>query len=247
MPPPPAFEARLQSARLLTPSVRELVFERVDAVPMTFEAGQWVNVMLPIASETGGATIKRSYSIASAPDGSPRFEIAVTRVEGGPASSWLHAVNPGVVLPFSGPQGFFTRPLESAAPSLMIATGTGVTPLRSMLRAALAAGSTQPIWLLLGVRREHDLLYEGELCAAMDATDLVRFEATLSQPKQDWRGRRGYVQTHVRELWRELESVSPVRPHAYVCGLQRMVASVRDVLRTDMGAAREQVHSERYD
>jgi|HubBroStandDraft_1064217.scaffolds.fasta_scaffold04705_4 ferredoxin-NADP reductase len=247
MPPPPAFEARLQSARLLTPSVRELVFERVDAVPMTFEAGQWVNVMLPIASETGGATIKRSYSIASAPDGSPRFEIAVTRVEGGPASSWLHAVNPGLVLPFSGPQGFFTRPLESAAPSLMIATGTGVTPLRSMLRAALAAGSRQPIWLLLGVRREHDLLYEGELRAAMDATDLVRFEATLSQPKEDWSDRRGYVQTHVRELWRELESVSPVRPHAYICGLQRMVASVREVLRTELGAAREQVHSERYD
>ncbi len=247
MPPPPAFEARLESARLLTPSVRELVFERVDAAPMTFEAGQWVNVMLPIASETGGATIKRSYSIASAPDGSPRFEIAVTRVEGGPASSWLHAVSPGVVLPFSGPQGFFTRPLDSAAPSLMIATGTGVTPLRSMLRAALAVRSRQPIWLLLGVRREHDLLYGGELRAATDATELIRFEATLSQPREDWGGRRGYVQTHVRELWRELESVSPVRPHAYICGLHRMVASAREVLRTDLGAAREQVHSERYD
>jgi ferredoxin-NADP reductase len=246
MPPPPAFEARLESARLLTPSVRELVFARVDATPMTFQAGQWVNVVLPIASETG-ATIKRSYSIASAPDQSPRFEIAVTRVEGGPASSWLHAVSPGVVLPFSGPQGFFTRPLDSAAPSLMIATGTGVTPLRSMLRDALAGGSRQPIWLLLGVRREHDLLYASELRAAMDATDLVRFEATLSQPKEDWNGRRGYVQTHVRELWRALESVSSVRPHAYICGLQRMVSSVREVLRTELGAAREQVHSERYD
>jgi CDP-4-dehydro-6-deoxyglucose reductase, E3 len=246
MPPPPAFEARLESARLLAPSVRELVFARVDALPMTFEAGQWVNVLLPIASETG-ATIKRSYSIASAPNRSPRFEIAVTRVEGGPASSWLHDVSPGVVLPFSGPQGFFTRPLDSAAPSLMIATGTGVTPLRSMLRDALAAGSRQPIWLLLGVRREHDLLYASELREAMDATDLVRFEATLSQPKEDWNGRRGYVQTHVRELWRALEGISSVRPHAYICGLQRMVSSVREVLRTELGAAREQVHSERYD
>jgi CDP-4-dehydro-6-deoxyglucose reductase len=247
MPPPPAFEARLQSARLLTPSVRELVFERVDGVPMSFESGQWINIVLPIASEIGAPTIKRSYSIASAPDSSSRFEIAVTRVEHGPASSYLHAVAPGVVLPFTGPQGFFTRPIESAAPSLMIATGTGVTPLRSMLRAALAAGSKQPIWLLLGVRREHDLLYESELREAMDSTDLVRFEPTLSQAKEDWGGRRGYVQTHVRELWRALESVSPVRPHAYVCGLQRMVASVREVLRTELGAAREQVHSERYD
>lgn len=247
MPPPPAFEARLQSARLLTPSVRELVFERVDGRPMSFEAGQWVNIMLPIASEVGGPTIKRSYSIASAPESSTQFEIAVTRVEHGPASSYLHAASPGIVLPFTGPQGFFTRALESAAPSLMIATGTGVTPLRSMLRAALAAGAKQPIWLLLGVRREHDLLYESELRQAVGCTDLVRFEPTLSQAKEDWGGRRGYVQTHVRELWRALESVSPARPHAYICGLQRMVSSVREILRTELGAAREQVHSERYD
>jgi CDP-4-dehydro-6-deoxyglucose reductase, E3 len=247
MPPPPAFEARLESARRLTPSVRELVFERVDGKPMDFEAGQWVNVVLPISSGNGAATIKRSYSIASAPDGSSRFEIAVTRVERGPASTWLHAVSPGAVLPFTGPQGFFTRALPSAAPSLMIATGTGVTPLRSMMLSALAGGSRQPVWLLLGVRREHDLLYEQELHAAVKGSDLVRFEPTLSQPAQEWRGRRGYVQTHVRELWRALESLSPVPPHAYVCGLHRMVASVREVLRTELGAAREQVHSERYD
>jgi CDP-4-dehydro-6-deoxyglucose reductase len=247
MAPPLAFEARLASVRRLTPNVRELVFERVDAAPMNFEAGQWVNVVLPIASDTGAATLKRSYSIASAPDGSPRFEIAVTLVERGPASTWLHAAKPGVVLPFTGPQGFFTRPLAGAPPALMIATGTGVTPLRSMMRAALAASSRQPVWLLLGVRHEHDLLYDSELRDAGHSHELVRFEPTLSQPKADWSGRRGYVQSHLPELWRELESASPIRPHAYVCGLHRMVASVREMLRTDLGAAREQVHSERYD
>lgn len=237
----------MESARLLTPSVRELVFERIDGKPMAFEAGQWVNVLLPISAGNGEATIKRSYSIASAPDGSSRFEIAVTRVERGPASTWLHSVSAGTVLPFTGPQGFFTRGPASAAPSLMIATGTGVTPLRSMMRSAFAAGSRQPVWLLLGVRREHDLLYEDELHAAAEASDLVRFEPTLSQPAAEWSGRRGYVQAHVRELWRALESLGPVRPHAYVCGLHRMVASVREVLRTELGAAREEVHSERYD
>jgi CDP-4-dehydro-6-deoxyglucose reductase len=247
MPPPPAFEARLERARLLTPGVRELVFERVDGTPMIFEPGQWVNLLLPIPSETGGATMKRSYSIASAPDGSPKFEIAVTLVQGGPGSTWLHEVSPGVVVSCSGPQGFFTRALDSAAPSLMIATGTGVTPLRSMMRRAMAAGSRQPMWLLLGVRHERDILYENEWRAAQGASDLIRFEPTLSQPGDRWSGRHGYVQTHVRELWRELEAVGPIRPHAYVCGLHRMVASVREVLRTELGAGREQVHSERYD
>ncbi|MGH7298171.1 MAG: ferredoxin--NADP reductase, partial [Polyangiaceae bacterium] len=114
MPPPPAFEARLARARALSPGVRELVFERLDGQAMAFEPGQWVN-LLP-------DEFKRSYSIASPPDGSAGFEIAVTRVQGGPTSTWLHTVDPGAVVRFSGPQGFFTRPAAGAPPSLFIAT-----------------------------------------------------------------------------------------------------------------------------
>lgn len=246
MPLPPPFEARLVSARALTPSVRELTFERVDGQRMAFEPGQWLNVLLPIA--TGGAPdIKRSYSIASPPDGTPRFSIAVTRVQGGPGSTWLHEVEPGAVLPFVGPQGFFTRPVAAPPPSLMVATGTGVTPMRSMLLASMAAGSPSPTVILLGVRHEEDLLYADELAAVAAGHPSVRFEPTLSQPRGPWPGRRGYVQTHVQDLWAELGRLGGGLPHAYVCGLERMVGSVRDLLRKDMGLPRQQVHSERYD
>lgn len=247
---PPTFEARLASVRALTPSVRELAFERLDGQPMAFDPGQWVNAFLPVAAEP----LKRSYSIASAPDGSPRFEIAVTRVQHGPGSTWLHSVEPGVRLTFVGPQGFFTRPAGTEAPSLLVATGTGITPMRSMLRAALAAGSRAPTRILLGVRHEVDLLYADELEAMARAHPFVRFEPTLSQPGPGWKGRRGYVQTHVRELWSDLVAAgagdpqaAPHAPHAYVCGLERMVGSVRELLRKDMGLPRQQVHSERYD
>jgi ferredoxin-NADP reductase len=246
MPVPPTFDARLVAARSIAPSVRELVFERLDGAPMAFDPGQWVNAYLPIASE-GLPEIKRSYSIASAPDRSPRFELAVTRVQGGVASSWLHAAPEGTALRFAGPAGFFTRPIAATAPSLFVATGTGVTPLRSMLRASLAAGSRAPTCILLGVRRAEDLLYGDELHAIARANDFVRFEPTLSQPADGWRGRTGYVQTHVRALWSELSAAAGEAPHVYMCGLQRMVGSVRDLLRKEMGIAREHVHSERYD
>lgn len=247
---PPHFEARLAGARTLTPSVRELTFERVDGRPMEFEPGQWVNMILPVT--VGDASdIKRSYSIASPPDGTPRFAIAVTRVQGGPGSCWLHEVEPGTVLAFIGPQGFFTRPATSDTPSLMVATGTGVTPMRSMLLAAIAAGSRTPAWLLLGVRHEADLLYAPELAAIASAHPFVRFDATLSQPGDRWAGRRGYVQTHVRGMWEELSApgsgTATATPHVYVCGLERMVGSVRELLRKEMGLPRQQVHSERYD
>ena len=249
MPPPPKFDARLVAARSLAPNVRELTFERVDGEPMAFEPGQWVNALFPFApaAAEGETGFKRSYSIASAPDGSPRFDLAVTRIEGGPGSGWLHAAEPGTTLAFSGPQGFFTRAAESAAPSLMVATGTGLTPMRSMIHAAVAAGSSAPLWVLLGVRHEEDALYADELGALARDNPSVRFETTISQPRATWDGRRGYVQAHVQELWQALGAGSSGEPHAYVCGLERMVSSVRDLLRKDMGIPRQQVHSERYD
>ena len=68
---PPTFHARIASARMLAPNVRELVLEREE--PLAFEAGQWVSIVLPGETEP----LKRSYSIASEPDGTGRFEIAV--------------------------------------------------------------------------------------------------------------------------------------------------------------------------
>lgn len=260
MPLPPPFEARLVAARALTPSVRELTFERVDGEAMRFEPGQWVNTLLPVATPEG--LVKRSYSIASAPGASPRFDVAVTRVVGGPGSTFLHEIGLGTTLPFLGPQGFFTRPSLGGPASLFVATGTGLTPMRSMLRAALAAGSTTPMWILLGVRHEQDLLYADELREAAAAHSFVRFEPTLSQPGPGWSGRKGYVQAHVRELWQELATLigspnagdgraldadPPGPPHAYICGLERMVGSVRELLRKDLGLPRQQVHGERYD
>jgi NAD(P)H-flavin reductase len=119
-----------------------------------------------------------------------------------------------------------------------------------MMGAAIAAGESEPIWLLFGVRHEEDQLYQPELEALAQKHAHIRVEYTLSQPRPGWTGRRGYVQSHVKELWTELGSTPQGlarAPHAYVCGLQRMVGSVRELLRKDIGLPREQVHGERYD
>jgi CDP-4-dehydro-6-deoxyglucose reductase len=247
MPVPLSFEVELAAARMIAPAVRELVFVRKDGLPFEFEAGQWVSLVLPTPSpQDGKPELRRSYSIASAPDGSPRFELAITHVAGGPGSSFLHTAPVGTELRVIGPAGFFTRPADKTGPSLFVATGTGVTPLRSMIIKAAAMGEDRPLWLLFGVRTEQDILYRSELDSLCAEHPNVRAYYTLSRGGVDWTGRRGYVQTHVAELWKELSTQGGV-PHAYICGLQRMVGAVRDLLRKDMGVPREQVHSERYD
>jgi ferredoxin-NADP reductase len=237
------FDARLIASRPLSPGVRELVFERADARPLVFEAGQWVNLVLPLPS----GEIRRAYSIASPPDGSGRFEIAVTRVSGGPGSQYLHELREGEMLHAIGPHGLFTRAPDDPLPALFVATGTGVTPLRSMMRAAQRGGACPPMWLLFGARFEEDILYEEEF-RAWAAMPGMRYEITLSQGSPSWQGRRGYVQLHVPELWKSLtEAVAPSMPDVYVCGLERMVHTVRNLARTELGVGRKQVHIERYD
>jgi ferredoxin-NADP reductase len=246
MSAPETFDARLVAARPLAPGVRELTLERVDGAPFAFEPGQWVNLVLPL---TGGE-LRRAYSIASAPapGGSPRFDLAVTRVDGGPGSEFLHALPEGATLRAIGPQGLFTRAPGDEAPALFVGTGTGVTPLRSMLVAALAAGSGPPLWLLFGARREEDILYRDQLEALAREHPRVRYEVTLSQPSASWPGRRGRVQSHLPELLAALgEASAPAAPHVYVCGLERMVKSVRELCRHELGVDRRHVHTERYD
>lgn len=244
MPVPEVFDARLIATRHLSPNVRELVFERADGKPMEFLPGQWVNLLLSLPA----GEMKRAYSIASHPDGSPRFELAVTRVVGGPGSEHLHAIPEGTIVKAVGPQGFFTRGPNDLAPALFVATGTGITPLRSMIKAALAAASRAPLWLLFGARHEADILYRAELSAFARENPGLRYEITLSQPGPAWQGRRGYVQLHVPELFAELKTkASPEGPHVFICGLDRMVKVVRDLARGELGVDRKLVHQERYD
>lgn len=244
MPPPPTFDVRLARARMLAPNVRELAFERTGTPePFAFQAGQWVSLVLPLAE----GEARRAYSIASAPDGTPGFEVAVTKVEGGPGSSFLHDLPVGATIRAIGPQGFFTRPGGVGHPSLFVGTGTGVTPLRSMIKDALSSGEQSPLRLLFGVRHEVDRLYRDELDALQAQHPNFRVFYSLSQPAPDWAGLRGYVQAHAESLWRELEATGMGAPHIYICGLERMVGAVRDLLRKQMGVDRKQVHSERYD
>jgi CDP-4-dehydro-6-deoxyglucose reductase, E3 len=229
-------KAHIVESRALSPSVRGLSLSPA-AGALDFEAGQWLDLYVPSAA----GPQKRAYSIASAP-GAALVELAVTLVESGAASPALHTLAPGTELEFAGPYGFFTREAARSAPALFVATGTGLSPLRSMLFDWRSQLERAPIHLLFGCRSQADILWREQLEQLAADEPLFRLSVTLSRPDPTWRGRRGYVQGHVAELAQTL-----AEPHVFICGLNRMVSEVRGVCKGALGLDRKRIHSERYD
>lgn len=240
---PETFSVVLRESCKLTERVKSLVFERTDGRPFHFQSGQWVSVVLPHFDDKG-RPLRRSYSIASVPQGNSQFELVVTLVDGGIGSTYLHQLPVGSMLEVKGPQGTFARPLD-VGPSLFVATGTGIAPFRGMFHDALASGRTEPLWLLFGVRTSRDALFASEFERWASQHPHVRFCLTLSRAEDDWNGRRGYVQSHVLPLWEELKTHG--QPHAYICGVKKMLVEVREVLKMHGHAERKQLHLESYD
>ncbi len=149
------FQLRLVDSRMLAPTVRHLVFERVDGEPLAFVPGQFLQIHF--AYDDGAAT-KRSYSVATVGDGSApvrQIEIAVSYVEGGAATKLLGELAHGGTVEASGPYGRFCLQDGDSHPRyLLLATGTGVTPYRAMLPklAELLARGDREVVLLYGAR-----------------------------------------------------------------------------------------------
>ena len=240
------FSARLLRSVPLSKFTKHIEFE-VQGVPrFGFVAGQWLSVT---ASTPEGEEITRAYSIASAPSENGRFAFCLNRVQDGFMSNYLCDLGEGDEISLQGPFGdFILRP--PLRDTLLIATGTGIAPFRSMLEALFGPGRAgAPVaaihqaqfWLLFGSRYEQDIYYreEFERLAAEHAN--FHFLPTLSRGGPEWKGLRGYVQEHVREI---VGSRSDMQ--AYICGLDKMVGANRELLKS-LGWDRKSIRYEKYD
>ena len=241
-----SFQLRLVDARMLAPTVRHLVFERVDGQPLAFQPGQFLQVHFHYDD---GTPTKRSYSVGSVGDGaSPvrQIEIAVSYVEGGAATKLLGELPVGGFVDASGPYGRFCLQEADTHPRyLLLATGTGVTPYRAMLpqfEKLLAAGNREVV-LLYGARNETELLYGEEFEAFAQRHPGFLFHGCLSRearavPRPG--DRAGHVQNVLAELGPSAE-----RDIAYLCGNPNMVDAAYAALQ-EFGLPVKQIRREKY-
>ena len=209
----------VESVAPLTHDVTRLVM-RADG--FAFSPGQYVDVHVPGAAD--GA--KRSFSLANLPGGG-RLELIIKRYPGGRLSGLLDGrIKPGDALRITGPYGSLHL-RAGERPILMIAGGSGLAPILSLLRALAAEGDGRPVRLFFGARE----LFALDAIEALDLRDF-RFMPVTER----------FVHEALQEY---LNAEELVAPDVYVCGPTGMIDAVASVL-VDQGVDEQHVYTDRF-
>jgi ferredoxin-NADP reductase len=200
-------------------------------------AGQHVDIRL---TADDGYQAERAYSIASAP-GEP-LAITVERLEDGEVSPYLtEDLRAGDLLEVRGPiGGYFVWETADSGPLMLLAGGSGIVPLRSILRYRAQAGSSVPVRLLYSSRGWDDVIYRGELDGGSDGVSVVH-TLTRSQPP----GWTGYARRVDERMLAEVAWPATQGPLAYVCGPTSFVEAVAAGL-VGLGYPAGRVKTERF-
>ena len=219
-----------------TPAVRTLSLEVPDWAG--HRAGQHLDIRL---TADDGYRAERSYSIASAPGES--VAITVERLDDGEVSPYLtQDVQPGDEIEIRGPIGgyFVWDPPADMGPLLLLAGGSGVVPLRAMLRHRSRVGSSAPVRLLYSVRSLPEVIYRPELSAEPDGVQVI-YTLTRQQPP----GWTGYARRADPAMIAEVAWPVAQGPLAYVCGPTNFVEAVAADL-VALGYPPQRVKTERF-
>jgi ferredoxin-NADP reductase len=218
-----------------TPRVRTIVLDVPDWPG--HRAGQHLDIRL---TAEDGYRAEREYSIASAPD--EPVAITVERLDDGEVSPYLtEELRPGDGLELRGPiGGYFVWDPEDGGPLLLVAGGSGVVPLRAMLRHRQRSDSDAPVRLLYSSRTLGDVIYRRELDQAADGIEVVH-TLTREQPP-GWTGPARRVDA---ELLGEVAWPAEDGALAFVCGPTSFVETVAAGL-VELGYPPARVKTERF-
>jgi CDP-4-dehydro-6-deoxyglucose reductase len=214
---------RVERVERLAHDVMGVYLRLPPAESFDFKPGQYIDVVLAKGR-------RRSFSIASPPHDSRPLELHVRRAPGGEFSEQVFAEDMrGTVLYLEGPLGNSVYreiagaevPGAAAPPLLLVGGGTGLAPLKSILRHVLEKGLPRRVTLYWGVRAERDLYAHAFLEEAARRDPRLRYIPVLSEPSPAWQGRRGFVHEAV------LAEVEGLEHHEiHVSGPPQMIEAV---------------------
>jgi ferredoxin-NADP reductase len=209
---------------------------------MRHRAGQHYDIRL---TAEDGYQAQRSYSIASEPEREGEVDITVERINDGEVSTYLHDVLvPGDRLEARGPiGGYFVWEALMTEPLLLIAGGSGVVPLMSMIRHRAASGAKNPTSLLYSSRNFEDIIYYNELekLRAANSGFQIFHTLTRSQPAE-W---KGYARRIDQDMLKEVAQPLGRSVQVFICGPTLLVEAAANTL-VKIGVSSNQIKTERF-
>ncbi len=200
-----------------------------------YEAGQYFSFCIE-------PKVNRSYSVASAP-GDEFIEFLIDVTNPGKGADFVRGINENDDISSIGPLGSFTLPktnYQSANRFLFVGTGTGIAPLRSMIRDLLIyKNETKDISLYFGLRYDEDMYLYDEFVEMQKKFSNFCFNMVISRPSNDWRGLTGYCQHHIGSQNIYLNT------NIYVCGSTKNVNSIKEHL-INIGCPENKIFEEKY-
>ncbi|WP_151669750.1 NADH:ubiquinone reductase (Na(+)-transporting) subunit F [Nitrincola schmidtii] len=182
------FTARVISTVDLSPTIKGITLKLDN--PITFQAGQYINLEIP------GVQGSRAFSIANSPSDPSIVELHVRLVPGGAATTWLHeTLKEGDELSLSGPYGQFFVRKSDVKDVIFIAGGSGLSSPQSMILDLLEQGDTRQIYLFQGARNVAELYNRVLLTELAEKHSNFHYIPALNAPtaEDQWQGFTGYV------------------------------------------------------
>jgi CDP-4-dehydro-6-deoxyglucose reductase, E3 len=230
---PQRCKAVVKDIRRLSADVANLHLELPDMPAFDYLAGQYMNVHL-------GDGTHRSFSMASGPKAGV-VDFHVRRIPGGRFTDGdLDTLAPGDTLDVELPLGSFRYHSEDYRPLLMVATGTGLAPIKSILESLLDDADCPPVWLYWGMRSQADLYLDEQIRGWSGRLYEFQYVPVLSRASSEWQGRRGHVQQAV------LQDLPDLSEHSiYMCGSPTMISEAKQAFLAQ-GADMEHIYTDGF-
>lgn len=221
-PPIGDYEAEIIGLKPLTHDIVQLDLQLRQPDFMRFNAGQYVEIRVP------GSDAWRAFSMANSPSDGGRISLMIKMIPGGVISGYLReTAKVGDRLDVRGPYGQFSVS-AGTAPIVMIAGGSGMAPIASMLHWLAEQNCSRPIVFYFGARAKRDLFLAEELESLAQRLPQFRYVPALSSPEEgdEWSGASGLI-TEVLQR----DSGNLRGSEAYLCGPPPMIDAAVEVLR----------------
>jgi ring-1,2-phenylacetyl-CoA epoxidase subunit PaaE len=228
-----------------TSKAAKVTFVETDQREISFYPGQFITFLFDIEGET----VRRSYSICTAPSELPNIGIAIKEMDDGVVSKYLvQNLKEGDVVKAFPPMGNFTiYPGKlNERKMIMFAGGSGITPLFSMIKSVLEKEKNSNIDLYYANRFEEQIIFKEELEQLEKNYSNLNVVHTLTRPSEDWEGETGRIDKEKVKQFLESYSDDYLKEaDFYLCGPEGMMEEVKTAL-ADLQINEDKIHQESF-